>query len=364
MDAKAPADSARFVRDAHAIVRDLMRPDPRRYWTDFLATIAIAYAGLATYLGAVSASPVVQGLAFVICGLAMYRAMIFTHEITHHRGAAFAVFSWGWNLLCGIPFLMPAFMYGNHHGHHSSEAYGTWSDPEYILHSPDWRFRITVFLLLPLLYPVLIVIRFLLLTPLALISSRANRFIWRHGSSLYVMNESYHREYDAAAGTRSRWVQEVACSAWAWLLTALVLSGHIGATTVARVYLVFLFWMTLNQVRTLAAHRYRNDADAPVSYLDQLLDTNTFPRGGWLPELWAPVGLRYHALHHLLPFMPYHSMGAAHRRLMEQLPGNSPYHQTVRPGLWPVLSALLRDREYATRPARMSATAGGPPAPR
>jgi fatty acid desaturase len=39
-----------------------------------------------------------------------------------------------------------------------------------------------------------------------------------------------------------------------------------------------------------------------------------------------PVGLRYHALHHLFPFLPYHNLGKAHARLMAQLPPGSAYH--------------------------------------
>ena len=29
-----------------------------------------------------------------------------------------------------------------------------------------------------------------------------------------------------------------------------------------------------------------------------------YPQRAWLSELWAPVGLRYHALHHLQPGLP------------------------------------------------------------
>ena len=133
---------------------------------------------------------------------------------------SFLVFTFVWNALCGIPFLMPSFMYGNHQAHHTNDAYGTWSDPEYILHSPDWRLRIAVFLLLPLVYPILIVIRFLVLTPLAMVSRRVNRFVWRHGSSLYVMNESYSREYDDDA--RARALGPGSACAWVWSLAALV----------------------------------------------------------------------------------------------------------------------------------------------
>ena len=33
--------SARFVRDAHAIVRDMLVPYMLRYWTDFVVTLSI-----------------------------------------------------------------------------------------------------------------------------------------------------------------------------------------------------------------------------------------------------------------------------------------------------------------------------------
>jgi len=104
-----------------------------------------------------------------------------------------------------------------------------------------------------------------------------------------------------------------------------------------------LYWVAINQVRTLAAHRYENGGAGSMTHLAQLLDTHTFPRG-ILPNVWAPLGLRYHALHHLAPRLPYHAMRQAHSRLMERLPSGSPYHRTVRPGLWPVLSSFLRDR--------------------
>jgi fatty acid desaturase len=348
--------SAQFVRQAHAIVRDLLPERPRYYLADFMITMLVTYGTLAISLLAPAFS-IVQLAALLVCSLAMYRAVVFTHEIAHRRSGAFVEFTWIWNLLCGVPFLVPSFLYGDHKGHHLNQAYGTWADPEYILRSRRWRMRVVVFLLLPLAYPLLACVRFLVLTPAALWSTRVDRYVWTYASSLFVMNESYRREYDARATATSRWVQELACSVWSWMAAGLVLAGRLPPAVLGQIYLIALLWLTINQVRTLVAHRYTNDPASAVSHIDQLLDTNTFPYGNWLPELWAPVGLRYHALHHLLPRLPYHAMHEAHSRLMSRLPADSPYHQTVRPGLWSALIDVVRDRDGQTRSPRSAVAA-------
>ena len=46
-------------------------------------------------------------------------------------------------------------------------------------------------------------------------------------------------------------------------------------------------------------------------------------------------------MYHLFPALPYHALGTAHRRLMAQLPADSPYRATVRDGFLPALSELL-----------------------
>src|SRR5262249_55036941 len=102
------------------------------------------------------------------------------------------------------------------------------------------------------------------------------------------------------------------------------------------------------QLRVYAAHRYINDSE-PMTFLEQMLDSTTIPGGPW-SALWAPLGMRYHALHHLFPTMPYHAMGRAHLPLMQQLPPNSPYHATLRPSLLAALGELFRaSRDYFSR---------------
>jgi fatty acid desaturase len=334
----------RFVPEAQAAVEDLQLPDMTRYWVDLMASVGFAHAALAVYLTAAPFSAI-QLAAFLACGPAIFRAVAFTHELAHHRTPAFRTLSVAWNALCGVPFLVPSFMYGDHGNHHASRAYGTRTDPEYLLRGSGSPRRALVFLLLSAVYPLLPVARFLVLTPLSAVSARVNRFTWTRASSLYFMNESYRREYDPTAASAARWAQELLCSAWAWTLALLLATGRLPWPLALKTYLVMLLWVSINQVRTLAAHRYENGGVEPMTHLAQLLDTNTFPRG-ILPNLWAPLGLRYHALHHLMPGLPYHAMGQAHSRLMERLPCGSPYHRTVRPGLWPALASMLRPRSH------------------
>ena len=98
----------------------------------------------------------------------------------------------------------------------------------------------------------------------------------------------------------------------------------------------------INTLRTLAAHRYEGEGN-PVDRNGQLRDSIDTPGRFWT-ELWAPVGLRYHALHHYFPGIPYHNLGEAHRRLVNALPAGSVYRASASPGLLASLTALLTSK--------------------
>jgi fatty acid desaturase len=72
------------------------------------------------------------------------------------------------------------------------------------------------------------------------------------------------------------------------------------------------------------------------------------------------VGLRYHALHHVFPTMPYHALPEAHRRLMSHLPADSPYRRTEEGTLLGALRGLWR---RAGQSAEQPADAAGIPKP-
>src|SRR5215213_489899 len=119
------------ARQASAIVKDLFAPDPRIYWLDMIVSVAIAYSCASLYFALPFAEPI-KWVALLISGLALFRVGTFMHEIQHFSGRAMRRFTLGWNLLCGIPMLMPSFLYDNHASHHRNTTYGTVHDGEYL----------------------------------------------------------------------------------------------------------------------------------------------------------------------------------------------------------------------------------------
>ena len=127
---------------------------------------------------------------------------------------------------------------------------------------------------------------------------------------------------------------------WAVALLVLVANGIVPLRAFVIALAVASGVMVLNQVRTLVAHLWENEGEA-MSVTAQYLDSVNVPPPTLLPALWAPVGLRFHALHHLLPSVPYHALGAAHRQLVTALGPDSPYHGANHPGLPQLVARLV-----------------------
>jgi fatty acid desaturase len=346
------------IPQARRILSDLFRHRPAIYWTDFLISLTVGYAAASVYLGApLGSAPQVLGL--LVASFALFRVGSFIHEIVHFGKDQMRPFTVAWDILAGVPMLMPSFFYGNHIDHHNTQHYGTGQDGEYLpLGSGPLR-NIAKFYAQVVVLPILVAFRFLVITPVSFLHPRLRRWALQHASS-YVINLRYRRRQIPAGATRKYWAfLEILC----FLRTATIFGAvAVGLTPWYRVPLLYLLAVCilgLNYVRNLVAHRYRGNGD-PMSHADQLLDSVNIEGGrflgGPITELFFPLGLRYHALHHLFPALPYHNLYAAHRRLMAELPANSAYRETVYPSFWAVVHELLARAKRASALERRRTT--------
>ena len=326
-----------LAAEAHRITSDLTRPSTRIYWTDLVLTATALYAGLAV---AVLAHGPVSWVGAAVCAVALYRGVSFIHELTHLRPGQTPGFRAGWNVLIGVPFLAPSLLYeGVHNLHHLKQLYGTAEDPEYapLSHRPPRV--IAGFLAVAALAPLGAFLRFGVLAPLSFLAPVLRREVIARYSGM-VVNPAFRRQ-DFGAARRPAWrAQEIAAWLWSWALVALVARGGLGARFVLTGVGLMALVAVVNQLRTLVAHAWTSDGRA-MSIADQFLDSINVPPPGWLPLIWAPVGLRYHALHHLLPGVPYHHLAEAHRRLVLSLAEDSAYHRVQHRGLFAPLKALV-----------------------
>lgn len=339
-DSKEVPPAGQFSLDDAAIkglVRDLHRADRRIYWIDLIASCSV---GWSSFAGAVLAKPFSPGMivCIVISVCALYRGLCFMHEITHQSERSLPRFEAAWNWLVGFPLLMPSFVYvGVHQSHHRISIYGTAQDPEYLPFAHSRRMTI-VFALESFFIPLALALRFLVLTPVGLVSRRFQRMLVVYASSL-TMNVKYRREYTPELARKVRRDSVITLGIWAVAILC--------ATAGLLPWRLFLVWFAIdslisfvNTLRTLGAHAYENEGEQ-MDRTGQLLDSIDTP-GAFHTELWAPVGLRYHALHHYFPGVPYHNLAEAYRRIMSHLQVAKDYGKMSTPSLQHSLRELLR----------------------
>jgi fatty acid desaturase len=347
------------LTEARHVIKDLFKPNPWIYWTDFLLSYSAAlffYAMVRRLPDLIAApTPVMIGLrlvSFVISCLLIYRCVMFIHELIHIRSGTFTAFRVVWNLLAGVPFLVPSFIYYTHIDHHRRKHYGTEEDGEYLSlsHSSPWS--IFWFIALSPVVPLLGVFRFLVLTPLTWVCPPFRRWVHQHASSM-IIDPTYLRPLPPKKTIRIIFLQEfLAFLFCAGVAVSVVLVGQWPFPFLLQAYCTGVFIITINAIRTLGAHRWTNQSDREMTFFEQLEDTVNYPSLWNLSGLWAPIGTRFHALHHLFPSLPYHNMPEAHRRLSEHLPADSAYHRTEQKSLIMAIVDLTRRSQEATRERR------------
>ena len=332
------AEDAVMIRTAAQLSRDLIVARPAIYWADFLGSATLGYAALAL---AIVGHDWLQAIGFVVAVLALYRAGSFIHEVSHLRPDAVPGFRTAFNLVVGVPLLVPSFMYeGVHSLHHARTRYGTAEDPEYLPLARMTPWTLPVFTISALLAPLALLLRYGIFAPLGLVVPPLRQLLVARFSALSI-NPDFRRRSPEGDFARHwlRW--EAAASLWAIALIAGAATGVLPWRGCAIALAVVSVTMLLNQVRTLVAHLWDNDGEV-LTVTGQYLDSVNVPPPALLPMLWAPVGLRYHALHHLLPGVPYHALGEAHRRLKAAMPAESTIHGADYRGLPGLVVRLAR----------------------
>ena len=328
------------MSDFRALVFDLYAHKPQIYWPDMLLSAALGWSGL-IFAATRARFDWLLVVAVLISAFAFLRAVLFIHELSHFRKGVLPGFSLIWNLVVGLPLLAPSFMYvGTHTDHHKRTLYGTINDPEYLPLGHFGRARIVRFLLEMLVVPLLLVLRYGVLTPLSWLIPPLRRVVVAKMSAL-VVNPEYQRKAPKGSA-KNYWIfLETLIFAWLAMVVTMLVTGRWTTQVVYVWYAMSALLALINQVRTLTAHLYQNDG-GEISTIDQLLDSCNVKGIPLLTEMVYPVGLRHHALHHLLADMPYHNLGQAHRRLLAKLPEDSPYCRTNYSGTWAIIKELWR----------------------
>jgi len=333
---------------AHRIVEDLLVPRPWVYWLDFGVHMVLGWTAFILSVRLEPFSPL-QLATFVVGALALYRSVLFIHELAHRKPGTFGAFRTVWNLTCGFPLMIPAFLYARVHvDHHAIRFYGTAEDGEYVAFGRRSPKLIVGFLLQIVLLPFLFPLRFIVVAPLSHLHPRLRELAWQGFSSLTI-DFNYKRPPPSAREGDGWRYQELGAFLYGVTFITLIATGVLPFRAVIAWYCAVLLVFLLNSLRTLAAHAYANAGDQQMNLSAQFLDSVDVPGNPITTPLWAPVGLRYHATHHLFPTMPYHSLGAAYRRLALELPDDAQFLDATRSSLGDALSRLWQDSKASSQ---------------
>lgn len=331
-----------LLKKTFSLTKDLHEPKEIFFWVDFLLSVTIGYSSI--FVAVKNSNYYIDSVMVCIAIFALYRAVSFIHEITHIKYGDLKGFRLAYNIFIGIPLLLPSFLYeGVHLLHHMKTRYGTAEDPEYLpfARMKPWVLLSSIFL--SLFAPLGLIFRFGILTPLSYVVPSLRRVVIARFSALTI-NPKFRRQL-LPADMPTEWkLIESAASLCSMILLYSVIEKNIPLREEVIFYATAAGIAFVNQIRTIAAHLWESDG-SQLTIIEQYLDSVNFPKPTILPVLWAPVGLRYHALHHLLPNIPYHNLEEAHRRITLAMQVDSDYHRANHMSWLRLVKAILSFRD-------------------
>lgn len=339
-------EKSEWVRDARATLMnaeiDYFRVDRSRYWLDFVVSTTMAYTAAAIYLLSPLFS-IPQIIAFPFAIFWLYRSGSLIHEVAHLPNREFRSFKIVWNLAVGVLTMAPSTFFSAHHrDHHTGKMYGTPQDPEYVVNvfKRGSVLGILFYAIHICLFPAFAFLRFFL-APLTFVHPKLRDFTLRRLSS-FTLNWNYERNI-SRLDRKTFAAVELLC----WLrATAIIVGVVVGLSDWTRIPLLYLLaasTLMFNQMRQLADHHFESDGD-PMAIKDHILDSCNYTSNNFLTWLFFPFAIKYHALHHLFPSLPYHNLKSAHQHLTDYLPSDSPYHGLSESDWWTTASATVSAR--------------------
>ncbi len=332
-----------WVHDAREALKtadvDYFSVRPARYWFDFVVSATLAYTAATFYL----TSPMFswpQIIAFPFSIFWLYRSGSLIHEVAHLPNRELRAFKVAWNLVVGVITLAPSTFFTAHHrDHHSGRMYGTPQDPEYVVNvfTRGSFLSILFYAIHICLFPAFVFLRFLL-APLSFIHPKVRDFTLRHLSS-FTLNWKYEKNI-SRLDRKTFAAVELLCWLRATAIPVAVILGVTHWTRMPLMYVLGASTLMFNQMRQLADHHFESDGEK-MSVSDHILDSCNYTKPDFFTWLFFPFAIRFHALHHLFPSMPYHNLESAHKLLTEKLPADSPYHGLSQPDWWGTASVTF-----------------------
>jgi len=324
-----------WVHDARTVIHqspvDFFAVDAKKYWLDMVVCTVCAYTAAGVSLQADSWW--IKAITFPLAAFWLYRANSMVHEVSHLTQSQLNSFKVGWNLLLGVPTLFPSTFFTSHHrDHHSGRYYGTEQDPEYIINvfTPGSVLSSVFYALHVLIYPLWVLLRFMF-APVSYLKPEWREFTLRRLSS-FTLNWKYERN-TSRVDRKNFAIIELLCCVRAWAIPITIAMGINHWTRVPQMYLLAIAILFMNQMRFFADHHFESHGKQ-MTMANHVMDSCNYSKSDWLTWLFFPFTIRFHALHHLFPTIPYHHLPAAHEHLSRNLPSDSAYHDLDRPGWW------------------------------
>jgi fatty acid desaturase len=341
-ESNVPENSADFdknqILEMHELLKGFQQPDASRYIWDISLTFLIHQ--ISFWVAAFHwDEPLIFWSSAIVAAFSAYRGIHFNHEVVHQMDRLPFLHSL-YNFTFGFWCKFPAYFYLSHRHHHAKTTFGTLKDPEYAHLKGKWFPALILPLILSLVVPFTVWLRFAIFPSLLMFGGSKFR-LWAHRYLTSVPLQPRYARPDPSETDMHQWlIEEYLTGVYSWALMGLILEGFLP-------WEVLLVWgicasiiFFFNHFRAMTAHGYASFYRTQ-NFAQQILDTQTVEGSGPWFHLWAPLSITYHTLHHLAPNIPYHNLPAAHRHLMSVLPSDHPYRKGVfsnfHKAFWPLV---------------------------